>query len=63
MVEADRLPPSISDICQVCEHIDIIDMLSIGLNSLSINSWGYVQCFKHWSIVWSVVEWSNRNQY
>ena len=31
MVEADRLPPSISDIYKVCEHIDIIDMLSIGI--------------------------------
>jgi hypothetical protein len=31
MVEADRLPPSISDIHKVCEHIDIIDMLSIGI--------------------------------
>ena len=32
MVEADRLPPSISDIYKVCEHIDIIDMLSIGIH-------------------------------
>ena len=31
MVEADRLPPSISDIYKVCEHIDIIDMPSIGI--------------------------------
>jgi hypothetical protein len=31
MVEADRLPPSISDIYKVCELIDIIDMLSIGI--------------------------------
>jgi hypothetical protein len=31
MVEADRLPPSISNIFKVCEHIDIIDMLSIGI--------------------------------
>jgi hypothetical protein len=31
MVEADRLPPSISYIYKVCEHIDIIDMLSIGI--------------------------------
>ena len=31
MVEADRLPPSISDIYKVCENIDIIDMLSIGI--------------------------------
>ena len=31
MVEADRLHPSISDIYKVCEHIDIIDMLSIGI--------------------------------
>ena len=31
MVEADRLPPSISDIYKVCEHIDIIDMLFIGI--------------------------------
>ncbi len=31
MVEDDRLPPSISDIYKVCEHIDIIDMLSIGI--------------------------------
>ena len=31
MVEADRLPPSISDIYKMCEHIDIIDMLSIGI--------------------------------
>jgi len=31
MVEADRLPPSILDICKVFEHIDIIDMLSIGI--------------------------------
>ena len=30
MVEADRLPPSILDIYKVFEHIDIIDMLSIG---------------------------------
>ncbi len=29
MVEADRLPPSISDIYKVCDHIDIIDMLFI----------------------------------
>ncbi len=32
MVEADRLPPSISDIHKVCEHIDIIGMLSIGIH-------------------------------
>ncbi len=31
MVEADRLPPSISDIYKVYEHIDIIYMLSIGI--------------------------------
>jgi hypothetical protein len=31
MVESDRLPPSISDIYKVCENIDIIDMLSIGI--------------------------------
>ena len=31
MVEADRLPPSILDIYKVFEHIDIIDMLSIGI--------------------------------
>jgi hypothetical protein len=31
MVEADRLPPSITDIYKVCENIDIIDMLSIGI--------------------------------
>ena len=31
MVEADRLPPSILDIYVVFEHIDIIDMLSIGI--------------------------------
>jgi hypothetical protein len=31
MVEADRLPPSISDIYKVCEHTDIIDMLLIGI--------------------------------
>ena len=32
MVEADRLPPSVSDIYKVCDHIDIIDMLSIGIH-------------------------------
>jgi hypothetical protein len=31
MVEADRLPPSILDIYKVFEHIDIIDVLSIGI--------------------------------
>ena len=31
MVEADRLPKYILDICKVFEHIDIIDMLSIGI--------------------------------
>jgi len=31
MVEADRLSPSILDIYKVFEHIDIIDMLSIGI--------------------------------
>jgi len=31
MVEADRLPPSILDMYKVFEHIDIIDMLSIGI--------------------------------
>jgi len=31
MVEADRLPPSILDTYKVFEHIDIIDMLSIGI--------------------------------
>ncbi len=32
MVETDGLPPSISDIYKVCEHIDIIDMLSVGIH-------------------------------
>jgi len=31
MVEADRLPPTMLDICKVFEHIDIIDTLSIGI--------------------------------
>jgi hypothetical protein len=31
MVEADRLPLSILDTYKVFEHIDIIDMLSIGI--------------------------------
>ena len=32
MVEADKLPPSILDKYKVFEHIDIIDMLSIGIH-------------------------------
>jgi len=32
MVGADKLPPSILDIYKVFEHIDIIDMLSIGIH-------------------------------
>jgi hypothetical protein len=38
MVEADRLPPSISDIYKVCEHIDIIDMLSFGIQQQPSNT-------------------------
>jgi hypothetical protein len=49
MVEADRLPPSILDIYKVFEHIDIIDMLSNGIQqqpSYTVNT------FPSWLRFW-----------
>jgi hypothetical protein len=49
MVEADRLPPSILDIYKECEHIYIIEMLSIGIHqqpsyTVTINP----SCLRFW---------------
>ena len=64
-----QLPAGARNFIRYCVTFEGLELSEVDLgfinflNSLSIYSWGYVQCFKHWSIVWRVVEWSNRNQY